>query len=148
MKIDVKIKKVRESAVTPEYQTSGSAALDLRCAADAPIVIPARTRAAIPTGIAVSPADSSVVSIVCARSGLATKHGIALANGIGVIDSDYRGEILVSLINNSDNDFTVEPGDRIAQLMFMPVLTANLIECENLDETERGCGGFGSTGTK
>ncbi|MBE6605689.1 MAG: dUTP diphosphatase [Ruminococcaceae bacterium] len=148
MKTEVKIKKMRESAIIPEYATSGSAALDLRCAADESIVIPARSRAAIPTGIAVAPEDSSVVSIVCARSGLATKHGIALANGIGVIDSDYRGEIIVSLINNSDVDFTVEPGDRVAQLMFMPVLTANLIECVELDKTERGAGGFGSTGVK
>ncbi|MBQ7820873.1 MAG: dUTP diphosphatase [Clostridia bacterium] len=148
MQIDVKIKKLRENAVIPEYATSGSAALDLRCAADEPVIIPARSRAAVPTGIAVAPNDASVVSIVCARSGLSTKHGIALANGIGVIDSDYRGEILVSLINNSDTDFTVEPGDRVAQLMFMPVLTAKLTECDELDSTERGVGGFGSTGVK
>lgn len=148
MKTEVKIKKMRKSAVIPEYATSGSAALDLRCALDEPVTIPARSRAAIPTGIAVAVSDPSIVSIVCARSGLATKHGIALANGIGVIDSDYRGEILVSLINNSDTDFTVEPGDRIAQLMFMPVLGAKLIECDELDTTERGAGGFGSTGVK
>ena len=146
MKIDVKIKKVRESAQIPEYATSGSAALDLRHAGDEPIVVKAGCRAAIPTGIAVAPADTSVVSIVCARSGLATKHGIALANGIGVIDSDYRGEILVSLLNNSDTDYEVAPGERVAQLMFMPVYTANLILSDELDETERGSGGFGSTG--
>lgn len=148
MQINVKIKKVRENVQIPEYATKGSAALDLRSASDKAVIIPARSRAAVPTGIAVSPSDDSVVSIVCARSGLATKHGISLANGIGVIDSDYRGEILVSLINNSDTDFTVEPGDRVAQLMFMPVLSANLIKCDELDETERGSGGFGSTGTK
>ncbi len=146
MKIDVKIKKVRESAQIPEYATGGSAALDLRHAGDAPITVKAGSRAAIPTGIAVAPADSSVVSIVCARSGLATKHGIALANGIGVIDSDYRGELLVSLINNSDVDYEVAVGERVAQLMFMPVYTANLILSDELDETERGSGGFGSTG--
>ncbi|MBQ4136762.1 MAG: dUTP diphosphatase [Clostridia bacterium] len=148
MTTEVKIKKVRKGAVIPEYATSGSAALDLRSAADECIVIPARSRAAIPTGIAIATEDASVVSIVCARSGLATKHGICLANGIGVIDSDYRGEILVSLLNNSDTDFTVEPGDRVAQLMFMPVLTAKLLECDELDKTERGEGGFGSTGIK
>lgn len=147
MQIDVKIKKVRENARIPEYATAGSAALDLRCAADAPIIIPHGSRALVPTGIAIAPCDNSVVSVVCARSGLATKHGIALANGIGVIDSDYRGEILVSLINNSDKDFTIEPGDRIAQLMFMPVYTAKLALTDELDETERGGGGFGSTGT-
>ncbi len=148
MKTAVKIKRVRESAQIPEYATPGSAALDLRSAADSAIIIPAHSRAAIPTGIAISPSDSSVVSIVCARSGLATKHGIALANGIGVIDSDYRGEILVSLMNSSDTDFTVEPGDRVAQLMFMPVLCAELLEVQSLDITERGEGGFGSTGVK
>ena len=148
MTTDVKIKKMRKSAIIPEYATSGSAALDLRSAADESITVPARSRAAIPTGIAISVENASVVSIVCARSGLATKHGISLANGIGVIDSDYRGEILVSLINNSDTDFTVEPGDRVAQLMFMPVLTAKLLECDELDKTERGEGGFGSTGKK
>ena len=148
MTTDVKIKKMRKSAIIPEYATSGSAALDLRSAADESITVPARSRAAIPTGIAISVENASVVSIVCERSGLATKHGISLANGIGVIDSDYRGEILVSLINNSDTDFTVEPGDRVAQLMFMPVLTAKLLECDELDKTERGEGGFGSTGVK
>ncbi len=146
MKIDVKIKKLRESAQIPEYATEGSAALDLRHAGDEPITVKAHSRAAIPTGIAVAPADSSVVSIVCARSGLATKHGIALANGIGVIDSDYRGEILVSLINNSDTDYEVAVGERVAQLMFMPVFAANLIVSDELDKTERGSGGFGSTG--
>ena len=148
MQTEVKIKKLRAGAVIPEYATAGSAALDLRCAAEEAIIIPAHSRAAIPTGIAIAPSDSSVVAIVCARSGLATKHGIALANGVGVIDSDYRGEILVSMINNSDADFRIEPGNRVAQLMFMPVLTAKLIECEKLDSTERGAGGFGSTGVR
>ena len=148
MQTEVKIKKVRKNAVIPSYATSGSAALDLRSALEESITVAAHSRVAVPTGIAVAVKDSSVVSVVCARSGLATKHGIALANGIGVIDSDYRGEILVSLINTSDTDFTIEPGDRIAQLMFVPVLTAKLIECEELDETERGAGGFGSTGIK
>ena len=148
MQTEVKIKKVRKNAVIPSYATPGSAALDLRSALEESITIAAHSRAAVPTGIAVAVKDSSVVSVVCARSGLATKHGIALANGIGVIDSDYRGDILVSLINTSDTDFTIEPGDRIAQLMFMPVLTAKLSECKELDETERGAGGFGSTGIK
>ena len=148
MQTEVKIKKVRKNAIIPAYATPGSAALDLRSALEESVTICAHSRLAIPTGIAIAVPDASVVSVVCARSGLATKHGISLANGIGVVDSDYRGEILVSLINNSDTDFVVEPGDRIAQLMFMPVLSAKLLECEELDQTERGAGGFGSTGVK
>jgi dUTP pyrophosphatase len=89
-----------------------------------------------------------VVAILAARSGLAVKSGINLANGIGVIDSDYRGEICVGLYNSSKVPFTVNRGDRIAQLMFMPVYVANLIEAQTLDETARGAGGFGSTGVK
>ena len=100
----------------------------------------------IPTGIAIEPERCDVVAIVAARSGLAVKQGITLSNGIGVIDSDYRGEISVGLLNTSDADFTVNDGDRIAQLMFMPVLQASFIESDELDETERGTGGFGSTG--
>lgn len=146
MKINVKIKKLKENVQLPEYATDGSAALDLRSAEDAEVVVKARQRLLVHTGIAVAVEDSSVVSLVCARSGLSTKYGIALANGIGVIDSDYRGEIMVSLVNNSDNDYTIVPGERIAQLMFMPVYTANIIQAETLDKTSRGDGGFGSTG--
>lgn len=146
MNIDVRIKKVRKSAIIPEYKTSGAAALDLHSALELPICVPPRGRAMIPTGIAIAPEDGSVVSIVCARSGLASRHGIALSNGIGVIDSDYRGEIMVSVCNLSDEAYEIKPGERIAQLMFMPVLSASLIEVSELDETARGDGGFGSTG--
>ena len=102
----------------------------------------------IPTGIAIEPERSDVVAIVAARSGLAVKQGITLSNGIGVIDSDYRGEICVGLLNTSDVDFKVNDGDRIAQLMFMPVLQANLLVSSELSDTSRGAGGFGSTGIK
>lgn len=134
----------------PAYATSGSAAVDMRAAIDedAPVTIAPGARAMIPTGMAISLENTNVVAILAARSGLAIKSGINLANGIGVIDSDYRGEICVGLYNSSDVPFTVHRGDRIAQLMFMPVYTANLIEVAALDETERGTGGFGSTGVK
>ena len=134
----------------PAYATSGSAAVDMRAAIDedAPVTIAPGARAMIPTGMAISLENANVVAILAARSGLAIKSGINLANGIGVIDSDYRGEICVGLYNSSDVPFTVHRGDRIAQLMFMPVYTANLIEVAALDETERGTGGFGSTGVK
>ena len=148
MSINVKIKLLRQGVLLPEYATDGAAAIDLRSAADTDITIAPNERALIPTGIAIAPETSDVVAIVAARSGLATKHGITLSNGIGVIDSDYRGEICVSLYNTSDKPFTVEVGERIAQLMFMPVFAANLIPSDELDETERGAGGFGSTGKK
>jgi dUTP pyrophosphatase len=105
-------------------------------------------RKLIPTGISLEPERNDVVAVIAARSGLGTKKGICLSNGIGVIDSDYRGEVCVGLFNTGKEDFTIERGDRIAQMMFLPVFAANLIESEELDETERGAGGFGSTGVK
>lgn len=144
--VNVKIKLLRDNVIMPSYATEGSAAIDLRSAADSDIVIAPGERKLIPTGIAISPETSGVVAILCARSGLSSKFGIALANGIGVIDSDYRGEISAALINNSDTPYTVTAGERIAQLMFMPVFAAKLIETDALDKTERGDGGFGSTG--
>jgi dUTP pyrophosphatase len=147
MNIDVRIKLLRGASL-PAYATDGSAALDLRSAADGDITIAPGGRALIPTGIAIAPESTDVVAVLCARSGLASKHGISLANGIGVIDSDYRGEICAALVNHSDTPYTVAVGDRIAQLMFMPVLHARLIPSDTLDETVRGAGGFGSTGKK
>ena len=144
--INVKLKLTREGAALPAYATEGSAAVDLRAVIDDAVILAPGERALIPTGIAIAPETAGVVAIVAARSGLSIKHGIALTNGIGVIDSDYRGEIGVSLTNHSDKPYTVSPGDRIAQLMFIPVLHANLILSETLDETVRGEGGFGSTG--
>ena len=139
--LDVKIKILRDGVNPPEYKTDGAAALDLASAADGAVTIPPRGRALIPTGIAIS-----IGSPYYARSGLSTKFGVSLANGIGVIDSDYRGEIFVSLINNGTEDYTVEVGERVAQLMFMPIERANFIKVDELDTTERGAGGFGSTG--
>lgn len=144
-KINVKIMMTRDMP-TPEYATDGSAAVDLRAAES--LSIEPGQRALVPTGVHIAPETKNVVAIVAARSGLAIKHGISLSNGIGVIDSDYRGEVCVGLINHSDKTFLIERGDRVAQLMFMPVLIANLISAESLDETERGAGGFGSTGVK
>ena len=149
MKLNVNIKLSRGMSA-PEYATSGSAAVDLRAAIDegTTVTIQPGQRAMIPTGMAISLENANVVAILAARSGLAVKSGINLANGIGVIDSDYRGEICVGLYNSSDVPFTVNRGDRIAQLLFMPVYVANLIEAASLDETARGAGGFGSTGVK
>ena len=149
MDINVKILLSR-GMEAPAYATEGSAAIDLRAAIDegTTVEIEPGERALIPTGLAISPETTGVVAIVAARSGLAIKQGICLSNGIGVIDSDYRGEICVGLFNTSRVPFTVNRGDRIAQMMFMPVLSAKLIEAASLDETARGAGGFGSTGVK
>ena len=147
MNLNVKIKLTR-GMTSPEYATSGSAAVDLRAALEENevLTIAPGERALIPTGIAISPESSNVVAVIAGRSGLGIKKGITLSNCIGVIDSDYRGEVCVGLINHGTEPFEVRRGDRIAQMMFMPVMTANFLVSETLDETERGAGGFGSTG--
>lgn len=145
--LPVKILLLRGQSM-PAYATDGSAAVDLRAALEASVTIPAGGRAMIPTGIAIAPERRDVVAVVAARSGLAIKKGICLSNGIGVIDADYRGEICVGLSNTSAEAYTVNPGDRIAQLMFLPVFTAAFTAVDALDETARGAGGFGSTGVK
>ena len=149
MKIPVKILLSRGMEL-PTYATDGSAAVDLRAAIDegTTLTITPGERALVPTGIAIAPESREVVAILAARSGLAIKKGIRLSNGIGVIDADYRGEICVGLHNTGTEPFVVARGDRIAQMMFMPVLTADFIVSDTLDETARGAGGFGSTGVK
>ena len=141
----LKIMKVRENAIISKRATEGSAGIDLCACIDEPITIAAGEIVKIPTGIASSiPVDC--VSLIFARSGLAVKEGIALANSVGVVDSDYRGEIIVGLINHSKKDYTINPGDRIAQLVVMPVCLLPVEVVDSLDSTERGDGGFGSTG--
>lgn len=142
----LKMKKVRPDAKIPKRATPGSAGLDLCACTDEPTVLKAGERAVIPTGIAIAIENNEAAAFVYARSGLGIKHGISLSNGVGVIDSDYRGEICVGLINTSREDYTIEPGERIAQLVLAPVIPAEPVEVEELDKTERGTGGFGSTG--
>ena len=148
--MDLKIKavspKIGKDIPLPFYATPGSAAMDLHACIDEAVVIPAGGRSMIPTGLAIALPSADYVALVYARSGLGIKHGVAPANCVGVIDSDYRGEILVGLQNSGGSEFTVRPGDRIAQLMIAPVVRANLQMVEELDETARGAGGFGSTG--
>jgi dUTP pyrophosphatase len=146
MKTDVKIKLLRKGASIPEYATPGSAAADLRACIEEPVSIAPGQIASLPTGIAVSAGRNDIAALIYGRSGLAAKHGITLANSVGVVDSDYRGEICVALINRGSEPYTVNPGDRIAQLMFAPVYTAVFNLADKLDETERAEGGFGSTG--
>ena len=130
----------------PSYATPGSAAMDLRACVEAPVVISPGARVVVPSGIAIALPDAQHVALLFARSGLGIKRGICLANGVGVIDSDYRGEIRVGLANISAEDYTVMPGDRIAQLMIAPVVCPSVSFVDELDETERGAGGLGSTG--
>lgn len=128
----------------PRRQTGGSAGFDLQACIDGPVELKPGDIRTVPSGIAVE-LPEGYVGFVFARSGLATRHGIALANGVGVVDSDYRGEIRIGLVNLSGEPYTVNPGDRIAQLVIMPVAAACFVR-ENIGETDRGSGGFGSTG--
>lgn len=131
----------------PEYATDGAAAMDLRAAIAEPVNIPAGARVLVGTGLAINMMDPGLVAIVASRSGLSLKHGIRVAQGIGVIDADYHGEIRVILANDSPEDYAISPGERIAQLMFQPVVQVGLTLVDNFStETERGTGGFGSTG--
>lgn len=132
---------------SPTYATAGSAGMDLRACIEAPITLPPGGRTLIKTGLALNMMDPGLVAILASRSGLSLKHGIRVAQGIGVIDADYHGEIGVILANDSETPYVIEPGERIAQLMFQPVVQVNLNYVAQFStETERGEGGFGSTG--
>ena len=148
MKLRVKAvsPKIGREIPAPYFATGGAAAMDLCACVDGAVTIPAGGRATIPSGIAIALPSADYVALVFARSGLGIKHGVAPANCVGVIDSDYRGEILVGLQNSGGSDFTIQPGDRIAQLMVVPVVQPRLRLVDELDETGRGAGGFGSTG--
>ena len=149
--MELKVKAVSPKIGTdiplPYYATPGSAAMDLHACLDEAVTIPARGRTVVPTGIAIALPSPDYVALVFARSGLGIKHGVAPSNCVGVIDSDYRGEVKVGLQNSGDTDYTIQPGDRIAQLMVIPVVQAQVRMVDELDETRRGSGGFGSTGT-
>lgn len=140
------VKRLDPRVQLPAYQTPGAAAMDLAALLEEPLTVAPRALVSIPTGLAIALPDAGWVALIFARSGLGIKHGIALSNGVGVIDSDYRGEIRVGLTNLSDTPYTVQPGDRIAQLAVMPVVQAELERVDSLDDTGRGTGGFGSTG--
>ena len=146
LKIKAVSPKVGTEIPLPSRGTAGSAGLDLRACLDEPVIISPRQLVRIPTGIAVALPGPEYVALVFARSGLGIKHGVSLSNGVGVIDSDYRGEIQVGLTNLSDIPYTVQPGDRIAQLVVTPVVAPELEIVDELEDTGRGTGGFGSTG--
>lgn len=142
---ELKVHLCRPEARLPQRQTAGSAGYDLSACIEQPCTIPPGGVALIPTGVAIELPGSYLAGLVFGRSGLGVKHGIVPANGVGVIDSDYRGEISVGLRNQSAQPFTVQPGDRVAQLVLIPVYTPVLRQVEALGETQRGAGGFGST---
>ncbi len=143
----MKFKKLDPAAILPTYATSGSAGADLYALPSGePTVIAPGATVCIRTGLAAA-VPHGYVGLVFARSGLACRQGLAPANKVGVIDSDYRGEWLIYLYNQANEPRVIHPGDRVAQLVLLPVLTPEVVEADSLDETDRGAGGFGSTGT-
>ena len=144
--LDYRILDPRLNDVPPAYATSGSAGLDLRACIDARQVLKPGQTILVPSGIAIHLADPGLAAMVLPRSGLGHKHGIVLGNLVGLIDSDYQGQIFVSLWNRGDTEFVLEPMERIAQLVVVPVVQVALRRVDGFDASERGEGGFGSTG--
>jgi dUTP pyrophosphatase len=130
----------------PAHATDGAAGLDLRACLDAPLLLGPGETALIKTGLAIHIGDTGLAATILPRSGLGHKHGIVLGNLVGLIDSDYQGELMVSCWNRGQAAFTVQPGERIAQLVFVPVVQAKLMPVESFDESRRGAGGFGHSG--
>ena len=147
MSTPVAVKKLREGAKLPTYGSAFAAGADLYACLDAPVTIQPHETVLVPTGLSLE-IPAGWAGMIHARSGLATKRHLAPANKVGVIDSDYRGEVMVSLHNHSNQPQTVEPEERIAQMVIMPYLAAEFFEADELSDTVRGAGGFGSTGTK
>ena len=147
--MNLKIRRLRPGAHIPGRATAGSAGVDLRaCCAEEGLTVAPMERVLVPTGLALELPGPNTVGLVFARSGLALKAGLTMANGVGVIDSDYRGELQVPMVNLSDKPVYVANGERVAQLVVMPVEVPDMIEFDSLSETERGAGGFGSTGVE
>lgn len=139
---------IGDSIPMPTYTTEGSAGLDLRACLEAPLQIECGQTHLIPTGLSIYIEDPSLAAIILPRSGLGHKHGIVLGNSVGLIDSDYQGELMISCFNRGQDHFTIEPGDRIAQLVIVPVVQAEFTIVDDFKATERGAGGFGHTGTR
>ena len=144
--INLSVKRLSDKAVIPQYATAGSAGMDLHACLDQALVIEPGQRVKVPTGLAIALPGPDCAAFLFPRSGLGVKSGITLPNCVGVIDSDYRGEVIVGLVNLSDTAYTVQPGDRIAQMVILPVARAQIQVVDQLDDTDRGAGGFGSTG--
>jgi dUTP pyrophosphatase len=149
MKLDVKVMDERLREMLPNYATPGSAGLDLRACLDQALTLQANAWHLVPTGMAIHLKDPNYAALILPRSGLGHKHGIVLGNLVGLIDSDYQGQLMVSAWNRSDVAFTIEPMERIAQLVIVPVVQAQFNLVDDFDvATERGAGGYGSTGKR
>jgi dUTP pyrophosphatase len=146
LKVKVLDPRIGQSIPLPEYATGGSAGLDLRACLDAPLLLEPGQTHLVPTGLAIHLDDPGLAAVLLPRSGLGHKHGIVLGNLVGLIDSDYQGQVMVSAWNRSAHPFTIEPGDRIAQMVIVPVVQVALEVVESFDESPRGAGGFGSSG--
>ncbi len=147
-RIDVRVLDARLHDTPPQYATAGAAGLDLRACIDAPLALEPGQSALVPSGIAIHLSDPGLAALVLPRSGLGHKHGIVLGNLVGLIDSDYQGQIMVSLWNRSAAPYTLQPMERVAQLVIVPVLQVALNIVEDFAASERGAGGFGSTGRR
>ena len=130
----------------PDYATAASAGVDLRAMVDAPLIVAPGAATLIPSGMAIHIGDPSMCAIILPRSGLGHKHGIVLGNGVGLIDADYQGPLMISCLNRSSTNFSVTPGERIAQLVFLPIVRASFRQVDEFDPSARGSGGFGSSG--
>ena len=150
MNLDIKIldQRLNNQEYFPKYQTQGSAGIDLRACIEEPVVVQAGETKLIGTGIAINLDNPSLAAMILPRSGLGHKHGIVLGNLVGLIDSDYQGQLMVSVWNRSEVAYEIQPLERIAQLVIVPVVQAQLNVVEAFKETQRGTGGFGSTGGK
>lgn len=146
MKIDIKILNERMRDQLPQYATPGSAGLDLRACIETPLTLEPGETKLVPTGLAIHVADSGYAALILPRSGLGHKHGIVLGNLVGLIDSDYQGELMISTWNRGHTTFTINPLERLAQLVIVPVVQAHFNIVDDFETSERGAGGFGSTG--
>ncbi|MDE0309842.1 MAG: dUTP diphosphatase [Acidiferrobacterales bacterium] len=140
--------RIGKSIPLPEYSTEGAAGLDLRACIDGPLQIAPTACELIPSGIAIDIGDPAVAAVILPRSGLGHKHGIVLGNLVGLIDSDYQGQVFISCWNRGSDEFTIQPGDRIAQMVFVPVIRPQLSEVSEFDPSLRAEGGFGHTGVR
>ncbi|MFL9963199.1 dUTP diphosphatase [Paraburkholderia sediminicola] len=146
MKLDLKILDARMREQLPAYATTGSAGLDLRACLDEPLTLKPGETALVPTGLAIHVGDPGYAALILPRSGLGHKHGIVLGNLVGLIDSDYQGQLMISTWNRGETTFVLNPMERLAQLVIVPVMQAKFNIVDDFDESERGAGGFGSTG--
>ena len=146
MKLDLKILDARMREQLPAYATTGSAGLDLRACLDEPLTLKPGETALVPTGLAIHVADPGYAALILPRSGLGHKHGIVLGNLVGLIDSDYQGQLMISTWNRGETAFVLNPMERLAQLVIVPVVQAEFNIVDDFEESVRGVGGFGSTG--